>query len=225
MIQVQAEIDLRGRGDDADAATAALKAIDSAAKAVIAEASKVKGSADMDATADCLKKLDTKGEQSWVDEHVEDGMFSDPEVYHSYLITALKRLRSAGEMNFGFVLGKKAEEHRIALHKSKSSKALASMLAKETGLHAMTWGSAAPDPDEGAGTMLVAGGNRSLHSNRMTISFAADDSRNGVRRRLPGAWPWWTPRAASDRRPRTRRRSPGQARARRRRPSSTPPAS
>ena len=68
------------------------------------------------------------------------GMFSDPDVYHEYLLKSLKRLRSAGQMNFGVVLGKKAEDHRLAVNKAKGGKGLAGMLARETGLHAMSFG-------------------------------------------------------------------------------------
>lgn len=149
------KLESSGSGEDADDATAALKEIDIAAKAVIAEAKKAKNAPEMDFTVACLDKLDTKKEQDEVDGLVEDGMFSDPEVYHHYLITALKRLKTAGEMNFGFVLGKKAEQHRIALKKNKSGKALASMVANETGMRQMTWGTAKPDPDEGNGAMLL----------------------------------------------------------------------
>jgi hypothetical protein len=152
------KLESSGEEPAAKSADGALNGIDKAVKAVISEASKVKGNADMDATADCLKKFDRgyAQERKWIEEHIEsdDGMFSDPEVYHSYLITALRRLRSSGEMNFGFVLGKRAEQHRIALHKSKSAKALGSMLAKETGIHQMTWG-IARSSEERAGEMVL----------------------------------------------------------------------
>src|SRR5487761_2454447 len=100
-------------GDEAasKAARAALDAIEAAAKAVIAEAGKVKGNPEMEWTADALKKLDRliDAEQKWVDESGEDddGMFVDPDVYHTYLVKTMKRLRSSGELNFGVVLGKK----------------------------------------------------------------------------------------------------------------------
>ncbi|MGH7042981.1 MAG: hypothetical protein ACREFY_12730 [Acetobacteraceae bacterium] len=129
---------------DASAAAAALDAIDSAAKGVIAEAGKAKGAPEMEWTADALKKLDRPiaQERKWLDDNTEDddGMFSDPEVYHAYLLKSLKRLRSAGQMNFGVVLGKKAEDHRLAVNKAKGGKGLAGMLARETGLHAMSFG-------------------------------------------------------------------------------------
>jgi hypothetical protein len=132
------------------AASNALGGIDPAAKAVVSEASKVKNSPEMDATVDALKKFDKlyNTEQSWIEEHGEkedDSVFRDPDEYHSYLIAAMKKLRSGGQMNFGFVLGKKAEDHRLAVHRSKGSKALANTLVQETGLHAMTFGIAVAD--------------------------------------------------------------------------------
>ncbi|HTW70717.1 MAG TPA: hypothetical protein VME47_12580 [Acetobacteraceae bacterium] len=136
------KLESSGSGDDAEAAEKALDGVEKAAKAATAEASKAskaKGD-DMELTADCLKKFDYDKEHRWIDEHVEEGMFSDPDVYKKYLLTACKRLNSRGEMNFAFVLGKKAEQHRMALHPSKSGKALAGMLTKETGIHMFTFG-------------------------------------------------------------------------------------
>jgi hypothetical protein len=147
-----------GKARDADDADNALDDIEKAAKAVIAEASKAKGNAEMDATVDCLKKFDRgcTREHKWIDEHIDesDG-FVDPEAYREYLTTALKRLRSSGAMNFGFVLGKKAEDHRLALHRSKTARGLAMMLVKETGIHQMTFGTARPDEDE-AGALVLS---------------------------------------------------------------------
>ncbi len=147
-----AKAKLESSGEEADAKDAggALDGIDKAVKAVLSEAAKTKGNAEIDATTDCLKKFDrgSTQERKWIQEHTkakggdddDDSNFADPDAYKTYLITVMKRLRSSGEMNFGFVLGKKAEDHRIALHKSKSAKALGTMLAKETGIHLMTWG-------------------------------------------------------------------------------------
>ena len=133
-----------GDAEAGAAANGALDAIESAAKAVSAEAGKAKNVPEMDWTVDALKKLDRliAAERKFVGENIEDddGMFSDPDVYHEYLMKSLKRLRSAGQMNFGVVLGKKAEDHRLAVNKAKGGKGLAGMLARETGLHAMTFG-------------------------------------------------------------------------------------
>lgn len=150
----------KGDADAAKDAFDALGMIEKAASDIVAEASKAKAVQEMQDTADCLKKMSrfVDAERKWVDEHAEgddEGMFSDEEVYKAYLLAGLKRLRSSGELNFGMVLGKKAENHRIAVHKSKSGKALASMLAKETGLRQFTFGTAKPDPDEGAGVMML----------------------------------------------------------------------
>ncbi|MDE2583271.1 MAG: hypothetical protein KGL52_16660 [Rhodospirillales bacterium] len=138
---------LEKSSDSADAAKAmeALDDIATAAKGVLAEAGKAKGNQDMDWTAEAMKKFDREiaAERKSVGDMVEeddDGQFSDPEVYHVYLLAALKRLRTGGTMNFGVVLGKKAEDHRLAVHKSKGGKALAGMLARETGLRAMSFG-------------------------------------------------------------------------------------
>ena len=133
-----------GDAEAGAAANGALDAIESAVKAVSAEAGKAKGAPEMEWTVDALKKLDRliAAERKFVGENVEDddGMFSDPDVYHEYLMKSLKRLRSAGQMNFGVVLGKKAEDHRLAVNKAKGGKGLAGMLARETGLHAMSFG-------------------------------------------------------------------------------------
>jgi hypothetical protein len=131
--------------DAAEFARDVLGQVETAVDGVVAEASKDKKNPEMGFTVDALKKFDKLfgAEQAWIEQHAgegDDGMFSDPEVYHDYLTKGMKHLRSGGQMNFGFVLGKKAEDHRLALHKSKSPKALASMVAKETGLHAFTFG-------------------------------------------------------------------------------------
>lgn len=146
---------LESSGDEEAAKFAkdVLGGVETAVDAVIAEASKDKKNPEMGFTVDALKKFDKLYgvEQASIELQLtddDDGMFSDPEVYHAYLTKGLKRLRSGGEMNFGFVLGKKAEDHRLALHKSKSAKALASMVAKETGLHAFTFGTAVPDEEQ-----------------------------------------------------------------------------
>ena len=173
-----------GSGDDADAAAKALDGVEKAAKTVITEASssKLKGNAEMVATADCLKKFDYGKEHKWIDQHVEEGMFSDPDVYKQYLKNALKKLNKMSEvpgddtddddevddgdndegdlgkgMNFGFVLGKKAEQHRMALHKSKSAKALGNMLAKETGIRKFTFGVARPSENKGEMVLELEG--------------------------------------------------------------------
>lgn len=148
-----------GKAHDADDASEALDDIKKAVKAVIAEASKAKGNAEMEATADCLKKFDRgcAQESKWIDEHTGGSGGSDfatPDAYQAYLVAALKRLRSSGEMNFGFVLGKTAEAHRLALHRSKEARTLAMTLVKETGLHQMTFGTARPAKDK-AGVLVL----------------------------------------------------------------------
>jgi len=152
------------KSDDADrekaagAARAALDGVDKAVDAVIKEASRAKGNAEMEITVEVLKKFGGKRdvEKNWIDEQVasDDNMFASPDVYRKYLLTQCKRLRSSGEMNFGLVLGKKAEEHRLALHKAKSAKALGNMLVKETGLHQFTFGVATPS-EERAGVVVL----------------------------------------------------------------------
>ena len=147
------KLESSGAEDVGKTARDALGAVETAVDAVIAEASKDKKNPEMGFTVDALKKFDKLygAEHAWIEEHTEeddDGMFSDPEVYHMYLTKGLKRLRSSGQMNFGLVLGKKAEDHRLALNKSKGPKALGSMLTKETGLHAFTFGTAVPDEQQ-----------------------------------------------------------------------------
>jgi hypothetical protein len=145
---------LEASGEEADAKSAngALDGIDKAVKAVMAEASKVKGNADMDATVDCLKKFD-RGyvqERKWIEENTEGGVFSNPDDYRTYLLNALKALKVKGEMNFAVVLGKTAEDHRLALHKTKGAKQLKGTLTKETGLRLATCGIARTDEDPNA---------------------------------------------------------------------------
>ena len=147
------KLESNGADDAATFAADVLGQVETAVGAVIAEASKDKKNPEMGFTVDALKKFDKLfgAEQVWIEVHAQeddDGMFSDPEVYQAYLTKGLKRLRSGGQMNFGLVLGKKAEEHRLAVHKSKAPKALASMVAKETGLHAFTFGTAVPDEEK-----------------------------------------------------------------------------
>ena len=158
---------LKKSGDirDADDTWEALDDVKKAVKAVIAEASKAKGNAEMDATVDCLKKFDRGYAQQlkWIDEQIKEGddsEFANPEAYRKYLFTALKRLRSSGEMNFGLVLGNNVEEYRMALHRSKAPRALAAMLVKETGVHQMTFGIARPDKGEAGALVLTLEGHQ-----------------------------------------------------------------
>jgi hypothetical protein len=148
------KLEQKGDPKAAEAAEDALDEIAPAVKAVIAEASKIKGSAEMDATVETLKKFDKgyRAEESWIEEHTKDDKdsnFTNPDEYKDYLRVALKRIRRGGEMNFGLVLGKSGDDHRLALHRSKGAKALGAMLADETGLHAMTFGVAAADEKRG----------------------------------------------------------------------------
>ena len=155
-------------GGDADAvksANDALGGVETAVSAVTSEAAKDKKSPEMAITVDVLKKFDRlyRVEEAWIEDHAEkddDSAFADPDAYHEYLIGAMKRLRSSGTMNFGFVLGKKAEDHRLAVHRSKGSKALANILVKETGLHAMTFGTAMADANRAGVLVLVLEGRQ-----------------------------------------------------------------
>ncbi len=72
---------------------------------------------------------------------------ADEDGYRKYLIRKLKQVRTTGEANFGFVLGRQGPEHRMALHHSAGAKTLAAKLVRTTGLHRVTWGVATPDPD------------------------------------------------------------------------------
>ena len=153
---------LEAGGDEAAVKTAedALGTVETAVGAVVSEASKDKKSPEMALTVDVLKKFDRLygAEQAWIEDHAEkddDSIFADPDAYHSYLIAAMKKLRTGGQMNFGFVLGKKAEDHRLAVHRSKGSKALANELVKQTGLHAVTCGTAMPDENRAGVLVLV----------------------------------------------------------------------
>jgi hypothetical protein len=146
------KLEASGEETAAKAANGALDGIDKAVKAVVSEASKVKGNADMDATVDCLKKFDRgyAQERKWIEENTDGGVFSNPDDYRTYLLGGLKALKVKGEMNFALVLGKTAEDHRLALHKTKGSKQLKGTLTKETGLHLATCGIARTDEDPNA---------------------------------------------------------------------------
>jgi hypothetical protein len=155
LADLEKAVDVLMKDGDEDArkdANAALDAVDKAADAVGKEATKAAKDAkgnkavaeEMDATAGALDKMSglIREQRKWVAEQTQeaDGQFSDPDVYHDYLRTMLKRLRSSGRMNFGVVLGKKAAESRLGVHKSKGGRAIAGQIARETGLHQMTFG-------------------------------------------------------------------------------------
>ncbi len=166
--------------DAAEKAEDALDAIPPAVKAVIAEAAKMKGSPEMEATVETLKKFDRAygAEEDWIEAHTKpskDGVFADPDEYQSYLMAGLKRLHRGGPMNFAIVLGKQPEDHRMALHRSTSAKTLGAMLVKETGLHTMTFGVATGD-EKRADTLCLTLDGRQLpgmqkKSERMLKSF------------------------------------------------------
>ena len=128
---------------------AALDNVAETAKAVASEAGKVKGSAEMDATARALDQLNLRKERAWAASQVSeeddggdkddpDGI-ADPNVYQDYLLKALKKLKN-GPMNFGLVLGGKSTEHRIVLHRKRAAKTLAVRMVKELGLRHFTFG-------------------------------------------------------------------------------------
>jgi hypothetical protein len=112
----------------------------------------------------------TEEQRQWVSKvlGVDTGEAADPELrdladqntYRAYLASACKRLRSSGSASFGIVLGKKRQEHRLLLHPTKPAKSLATSLAAETGLHAMTWGTAMPSADKATIMQLTLEGRQ-----------------------------------------------------------------
>ena len=157
----------------------ALDDIDTALKAVIAEASHGK-TPEMEATVAALHDIDTDKERTWLAAHVkvpeedeDDSPFSAND-YDAYLRKSQKRLRS-GPMNFAVVLGRKPVEHRLALHRVQPPMTLGHMLMRETGLHLMTYGTAAADPDKDRSIQLsidsrqLPGLRKKL--NRMLLAF------------------------------------------------------
>ena len=151
---------------DADAGDAAKKALDAVGKAADAagsEAGKIKGNDEATWTAAALKQLGSliDSEGRWIAENADedDGMFGDPDVYRIYLKKTLKKLRSAGELNFGVVLGRKPEEHRLAFNKAKAPRALGAMLVRETKLHIMTFGTAMTPKEAGEQESQESQGN------------------------------------------------------------------
>ncbi len=162
---IKKKLDASGEADVVKTARDALGTVETAVDAVTTEAGKDKKNPEMALTIDALKKFDRlyPAERSWIEDHAEqddDSIFADPDAYHDYLIAAMKKLRSGGQMNFGFVLGKKAEDHRLAVHRSKGSKALANTLVKETGLHAMTFGTAMADENRAGMLVLLLEGRQ-----------------------------------------------------------------
>lgn len=154
------------RGGDLDALEEGVEALDQVAianDAVIAEAAKARDNPEMAATAACLGKLgreigSEKKRLEKLESDTEARIFATPQTYRAYLLTGLKRLHGGTPMNFALVLGHALEEHRMALHKSKSAKSLVSMLVRETKLHKATWGTTKGDADGGRTMVLTPEG-------------------------------------------------------------------
>jgi hypothetical protein len=95
--------------------------------------------------------------------------------YRPYLVRKLKQVKSAGQLNFGFVLGRQAPDHRLAFHQTASGKTLAAHLIKATGLRRATWGVARPDPERPARLQLQLDGRLPVglckQGNRMLREF------------------------------------------------------
>lgn len=80
------------------------------------------------------------------------------ELYRPVLVRQLKRLKAAGRAQFGMVLGRRAAEHRLLLAPNRPPRSLANGLARQTGLHVMTWGQVEPHPERPATLQLVLEG-------------------------------------------------------------------
>jgi hypothetical protein len=90
--------------------------------------------------------VDVSGEPA--DAELEDGSL-DEDTFRPYILAKLRQVKVTGTANFALVLGRKAPEHRMAMHRSAGPRGLAAALVRKTGLHAVTWGVAEPDPERG----------------------------------------------------------------------------
>jgi len=148
----------------AKAALDALTAIEAAVKAVSAEADRTKDP-EMAATVEALRGLDLHSERSWVAERGKTEADEDGDSpfsvagYPAYLLVTLRRLRTI-PMHFSVVLGRKAEEHRLCLHRITAPMALGHRLIQETGIHLMTFGTAIADEDRPRTILLTIEGRQ-----------------------------------------------------------------
>lgn len=84
---------------------------------------------------------------------------AEKEDYRAYLLRALQQLRIAGTANFAIAFGAKPYQHRMALARQQSPRALSSRLMSRTGLHTATWGVAEPHPERKATLLLTLEGH------------------------------------------------------------------
>ena len=131
-----------------------LEQVEDATHAAAAEAEKSKTIPDGAALATALRRLDRDiaAERKHLEKLADDLAakdFATPAAFRAYLLKALKRVHGGLRMNFALALGQKPEDSRMALHRSKGGKALMGLLVRETGIHAVTWGTAAGDEKKG----------------------------------------------------------------------------
>jgi hypothetical protein len=74
-------------------------------------------------------------------------LLANGDTYRAYLTKWLRQMRVIGKVPFGVALGRAPDAHRMALHRSREPKTLSVWLVGQTGLHAITWGQAEPDPE------------------------------------------------------------------------------
>jgi hypothetical protein len=79
---------------------------------------------------------------------------AEAESYRPYILAQMKRLKQVGRANFGIVVGKRGAEHRMAMHPTRSARAMSASLTHDTGLRLSTWGVAEPHPDKPATLVL-----------------------------------------------------------------------
>jgi hypothetical protein len=146
------------------AARAELASVETAVKAVVAEAARHK-EPEMSATVDALRKLDAEAEQEWIASKLENEADDDDnspfsaDNYHTYLLKMLRRLRTV-PMNFALVIGHTTPDHRLALHRVSGPMALGHKLVQETGIHLMTFGKAIADEDRPQTILLTIEGRQ-----------------------------------------------------------------
>jgi hypothetical protein len=74
----------------------------------------------------------------------------DEDTFRPYILAKLRQVKLSGTAHFALVLGRKPQEHRMAMHRSVGPRSLAATLVRKTGLHAVTWGVAEPHPERAA---------------------------------------------------------------------------
>lgn len=135
----------------------ALDEVEAAIKLVLGEARKAKADPEMVFTVQAFEKLDIdkerKANKALAAEDDEPPL-ADPETYRAMLRKWLRRL-SDQSMNFAFVVGRTAGDHRLVFHPSHGGRTIGASAAEAVNSHSFTYGHAAAT-DERPETILLA---------------------------------------------------------------------